>query len=115
MPEANGRDIEVGPDQYGMPLRNLQFFQVLWAPRPDRFLIFFEEWTVSKLGGNLNHGIVTNLMQYCNFFVFGVDDFDQFFFGLLAIEILTSFRMAEQVQHCLFVAYITTTVLRIGI
>lgn len=54
-------------------------------------------------------------MQYCNFFVFGVDDFDQFFFGLLAIEILTSFRMAEQVQHCLFVAYITTTVLRIGI
>lgn len=47
----------------------------------------------------------TDLMQDCDFFIFFVDDVDEFAFGLLTIEILASSRLAHDVQNCLFVTW----------
>lgn len=47
----------------------------------------------------------TDLMQDCDFFIFFVDDVDEFAFGLLTIEILASSGLAHDVQNCLFVTW----------
>jgi len=47
----------------------------------------------------------TDLMQDCDFFIFFVDDFDEFAFGLLTIEILASSGLTHDIQNCLFVTW----------
>jgi hypothetical protein len=52
-------------------------------------------------------------MKDSYFLVFVIDDIDQLFFSLFAVELVSGCFLAVDVQDCLFVAFVRRVVLRI--